>query len=152
MLKRHYGRIVDSEVPITGVLNSGKAEFLYEDCLNGTDVGYEEHLKECPNEEHDECYFNDEPTYLVGFRKNEKTGEFEPDENAEYSAIVMPIYTQVIRSKYVSRVELCSPCFPGQGDLDTPGEFLAYTLPPDVWGDGEHLEITEVQAVHEEQP
>jgi len=154
VVKTHYGIVVDSEKPITGVLNSNAPEFLYEECLSkGIDLHYEEHCWECDNEEHDECFYDDEPVYLIGF-KNLKLGVrkfdedgYEPDEEAEYSAIVSPTYTQVVRSKYVSRCALCSPCFPGQGDLDTPGEFLAYTLPPEVWGDAEHLPIIKIEEV-----
>jgi len=145
----HWGIIVNSEVPVTGVLLSNNADFLYEDALKGIDIDFKEHLKECKNEYHDNCWMNDEPTYLIGFKKDEK-GEYILDEKAEYSAIVGQQETQVLRSGYVSRVALCSPCFPGQGDLDTPGEFLAFTLPPEVWGERKHLEIVEWKEVEED--
>jgi len=142
MIKNHWGHTVDSEVPTTGVLNSTDAEFLYEDAIyhGGIDINFEEHCKECKNEYHDDCWMDDKPTYLIGFKKNEE-GDYVLDEKAEYSAIVGQQETQVLRSGYVSRVTLCSPCFPGQGDLDTPGEFLAFTLPPEVFGEKEHLWI-----------
>lgn len=140
----HRGIEVNSESPITGVISTNDPEWFYEDTMtDGIDIGFEEHCKECKNEEHDECYNSDEPTYTIGFRKNAE-GKYEPDPEAEYSAIVGAQYTQIVQSKYISRAALCSPCFPGQGDLDTPGEFMVYNLPPDVWGQREHLEIVEI--------
>lgn len=151
----HWGVEVNSESPITGVLNSSAPKRLYEDVeRKGIDTAFEEHLKTCTNEDHSECYFignyEDEATYLVGFRKitgELDKGKYEPDPEAKYSAIVGPQYTQVLQSKYLSRAALCSPCFPGQGDLDTPGEFMTYQLPPDLWGEREHLEIIKIEAV-----
>jgi len=146
-ITRHWGITVDSEVPTTGVLNSSDPYYLYEDATrSGIDINFEEHCKECKNEYHDDCWMDDEPTYLIGFKKDEK-GDYVLDEKAEYSAIVGQQETQVLRSRYVSRVTLCSPCFPGQGDLDTPGEFLAFTLPEEVWGEKEHLKIEEWKEV-----
>lgn len=145
MIKNHYGIIIDSEIPTTGVINSSRPEWLHEDIFNGINFDYELHCKECTNEEHDTCYYDDDSTYLIGYKLNEKTGLYDIDYSAEYSAIVSTQYTQVTNSKWVSRTTLCSPCFPGQGDLDTPGEFLAFTLPPEVWGESEHLEIIELK-------
>ena len=144
--KNHWGIHVNSEAPITGVLNSTAPEFLYEDAIyhGGIDINLEEHCKECKNEYHDDCWTDDEPTYIFGFKKDEK-GEYVIDEKAEYSAIVGQIYTQVLMSKWASRCALCSLCFPGQGDLNTPGEFLAYNLPPECWGEGKHLPVIELK-------
>lgn len=60
---------------------------------------------------------------------------FVPDDVWDYQAICGDVCTQVLKSKFVQRASLCSPCFPGQADLDTPGDFLTYTLPAVVWGD-----------------
>ena len=54
-------------------------------------------------------------------------------ETSEYSLIVGETYTQVVWSKQTKRCTLCSPCYPGQGDLDTPGDFLSYDLPPEAY-------------------
>ncbi len=44
---------------------------------------------------------------------------YVPDREGEYAAIVGEIYAQVVWSKRVVRVRsLCSPCFPGQADVD----------------------------------
>ncbi len=59
---------------------------------------------------------------------------FVPDEAWEYQAVVGEVYTQVLKSKFVQRASLCFPSYPGQADLGTPGDFLAYTLPGVVWG------------------
>lgn len=79
---------------------------------------------------------------------------YKPDLEAEYSAIVGQLYTQVVRSEWVLPCRWCSPCFPSQGDLDSPvsvndlndigfgqGPFsylqqapaLAYCLPPGLF-------------------
>ena len=39
---------------------------------------------------------------------------------------------QVVESKYHWSGNVCSPCYPCQVDLDTPGEYPAKALPPDV--------------------
>lgn len=142
MITNHYGYTVDSDIPITGVVLTHNPEFLHEDVVAGIDHDFEMHLLECNNEDHDMCYDNDDPTYLVGFQVdgNSTSNEtrYEPDDKEEYSAICTAMYTQVVRSKWVTRVALCSPCFPGQGDLDSEGDYLTYTLPPEVWGKTEH--------------
>ncbi len=146
MITSHWGITVNSEIPITGVLNINSAEWLNEDITNGIDLDFEEHIKECKNEYHDECYNNDTPsTVLIGYKKNDKTGLYDIDEDKEYSAIINEVYAQITHSQYVSRCDLCSPCYPGQGDLDNKGDYLAYTLPTDVFGDFEHLPIFKLE-------
>lgn len=142
----HYGKYVESDTPITGVLNTNMPEFLHEDTINGIDLDYEDYINETINNDPEgDNYEANDPTILIGFIKckpNEKDiVEYEPDTDAEYSAICSDQYTQIVRSKWVSRTTLCSPCFPGQGDLDTAGDFLTFTLPPGVFGSAEHLNI-----------
>jgi len=62
-----------------------------------------------------------------------------PDPDAECSAIVGEVYTQVVRSRWVLTGSLCSPCYPGQVDADSEGDFLAYSLPPDYFEDDNPL-------------
>ena len=173
MIGNHYGRTVDSETPIVGVISNNSAEWLHEACDNGIDLSYEDFIDELRKEhegyrnskfagEHaddfDECeecekskeyYESDEPTYLIGSWKL-VNGMYEPDTGGEYAAKVSYDAfncTQVLWSRYASRSELCSPCFPGQADLDTPGEYLAYQLPPDMFGDDDmHLDIIKLDA------
>jgi hypothetical protein len=126
----HHGIEVSSEVPITGVIDTTAPELLLEEIdLHGIDVDFEEHCKECKREFHDECYETGPSTsYLLGYKKDIK-GDFVPDLDAEFSAIVNgnENTTQVTNSKWVSRATLCSPCYPGQGDLGNSGDYLAYT-------------------------
>jgi len=139
---QHWGVYVNSEEPIIGVLLAKDPEFLLEiACDYGIDLAWEEHLKECQEEEHDFCEI-EETFLLIGFRQR-PDGKYEPDTKAVCSVVIEGIYAQVVRSRYTSRAELCSPCFPGKADLGTPGEYLAYTLPPDLWGDTAHLSIEE---------
>ncbi len=73
---------------------------------------------------------------LIGSWKINEKGEYEPDENGEYAALWRGEsgYIQVVWSKYHKQCHKCSPCFPLQGDLDTPGDdYTAYTLPPEFW-------------------
>ena len=53
------------------------------------------------------------------------------------------ITTQVVASEWVAKCRMCSPCFPGQGDLDSPGDFLTYSLPPKMYGEFK----TEIQII-----
>ena len=141
----HYGFGVYSDTPVTGVFSNNSLEYIFEDCdLSGVDPDYQDAWEEAlrtqqPGEELSEDWFNDgyqQSRALIGFRLN-LAGEWEPDPNAEYSAIVsfdgMNI-CQVVASKWRIRGALCSPCCPGQVDADTEGEFLAYSVPPNVVG------------------
>jgi hypothetical protein len=147
MKTNHYGIDVNSEVPIIGVIDTTAPEYLSEEIdLHGIDLDFEEHCKECTKEFHDDCYEAGSPTnYLLGYKKDIK-GDFVPDMDAEFSAIVNGNENtiQITRSKWVSKVMLCSPCYPGQGDLGNGGDYLAYTLPPGVWGNHDHIQINEL--------
>lgn len=147
MMTIHNGVKVFSESPITGVVDTAAPEWLLDEIdAHGIDIGFEEHCKECTKERHDDCYDSgDGTTHLLGYKKDAK-GDYVPDLDAEFSAIVNgnENITQITHSKWVSRVILCSPCYPGQGDLDNSGEYLAYTLPPGIWGNHDHLQISEL--------
>lgn len=97
-------------------------------------MDWEQHLKECPEEDHTYCYEDIEPTYLIGHKLHKKSGLFEIDKEAEYSAIVNidTNTTQVVHSRWGIYGALCSPCYPGQVDADSKGDFLAYSVPPDI--------------------
>lgn len=77
-------------------------------------------------------------THLYGDWKMNGNGKYEPDLEGECAFIYdnNSNYIQVVWSKYVMRCKPCSPCFSGQGDLDSPaGKYdwtQAYCLPPDV--------------------
>jgi len=150
----HWGVYVDSDEPTTGVLQNNEIEFLqdamfYED---GVNLSYEAHCQEyhtdptdpdlcfedADDDEH-ECYWNDDPqdTWIIGDWCKDSDGKYEPVKNGPrgYAAIVGEIYTQVVWSTHTTRCALCSPCYPGQGDIGSDGQFLAYTMPPEYMGD-----------------
>ena len=139
MVTNHYGKWVDSEIPTTGVFQSNKLEWLYEDALNhGIDLSWEQHLKSHDDvEDHEDCCLDESPDYLIGYIKDPKDGLYGPDPESEYSAIVRgdDNVVQVTASKWVVRCALCSPCYPGQGNGDSKGDYLAFAPPPDVVGD-----------------
>jgi hypothetical protein len=136
MITNHWGIYVDSETPITGVINNNSVEFLNDEIFssNSIDLDYEEFLSENPTEEEIEFYESDNSTYLIGDWLKDDNGKYYPDQTGEYAAITGEIYTQVVFSKVTKRVRLCSPCYPGQGDLDSDGDYLAYNLPLDLIG------------------
>ena len=132
-----------------GVINNRSASFLIEEINDsGIDIDFQEHLKECKSEYHDECYQNDSPTVIIGFVLNPQTGKYDPDPDAEYSAIVGEVYTQVMASKYKTQCNVCSPCYPGQNNLDDPGCFDTFSLPPDMY-DPEQDTVPEISPIVE---
>lgn len=78
-----------------------------------------------------------ESEYLIGNWIKAEDGKYDPDTTGEYAAIALcgSNVVQVVWSKYATRCALCSPCYPGQGDLDSIGEFLAYDLPIEIYGE-----------------
>lgn len=139
MIKMHYGVSIDTDKPTTGVLANNKVEWLGDELMDGIDLAWEEHLKECKEDEHDRCGPDQQGDILIGTWKKDEAGLYEPDQTGEYAAIVRETVTQVIWSRHTDRGALCSPCYPGQVDLDTPGQYLAYTLPPSIRGEEEPL-------------
>lgn len=78
-----------------------------------------------------ECFDHEK---LIGDWKKNEDGLYEPDETGEFAAIVTSSTfscVQVIWSKYTREVRaMCSPCFPGQADLESgAGNILCYDLP-----------------------
>lgn len=141
----HWGKWVDSEIPTTGVLsvNDVAWEWLdYNDeiCLdcnnameeinNNVDLDEDEKQSEL---ESIECDSNH--TKLMGDWVFENDKYWTEDKiNGEFSAIVNESTVQVVWSKYLVRGPLCSPCYPGQVDINADSKitdkgFLAYTLP-----------------------
>lgn len=132
----HYGRTVNSEVPIIGIASAFGGEFINEECDNGIDLNWEDHKATCHKRNHEKCDVSDSPSrFLIGGWRKVK-GLWEPKPKAEYSAMVdfESGYVIIYRSKYFERHALCSPCYAGCGDVDSEGEFLCYVLPPDVVG------------------
>jgi hypothetical protein len=93
---------------------------------------------------------NDYDTILIGYIKG-SDGLYDIDPNAEYSAVCNELWAHITASEYVCRCGAGSPCIPYQGDLESPGNELCFTLPADVWGDDkpEFMEIIETKEKYE---
>ena len=133
----HWGIWIDPNIPITGVLSNNSAcQFINDEMYNGIDLDYENHIEECHDGyiENCECEFYDGSTsWLIGDWIKDKDGLYDYNPNGEYAAIVSEIYTQVIFSIHFKKCSLCSPCYPGQADLDSNGDYLAYNLPSEAY-------------------
>ena len=139
IVENHYGVWVISNDPITGVESNNRIFWLGEELNNGIDLAYEEHILECEQCQKDEtCEIVENWEYsgdiLIGDWIKDSDGLWDYDPEGEYAAICGEIYTQVIYSKYTRKCALCSPCYPGQGDIGSIGEFLTYVLPPELVG------------------
>jgi hypothetical protein len=129
---------------VTGVIqaNNVSSEAVSDEFMgNGIDLTYEEYIEENGEDAAEDYESNGDSTYLCGFYKKEEgpdKGEYVPDPDASVSAIFRADSNviQVVRSKWIVRdARWCSPCYPGQADLDsTGGGVEAYTLPED-WFD-----------------
>ena len=121
----HYGVMVESEVPITGVIsNNVIGELVFDELISDSINLSFEAVSEADQEN-----WEDDPSdiLLIGFKKR-GDGKYEPDIEANISIIVNEFDSQIVKSHYVKRCGLCSPCFPGQGDLESKGDFLAFCI------------------------
>ena len=148
---------------VVGVICNHSAEWFLDELFNGIDLDYETHCAECLNEYHDSCWETvGNETLLIGFVKckpndsevwftqyNGSVGSFafKPDETAEYSAIVRETYAQIVHSQWMAQCHKCSPCYPGQGDLDTPGNLWAFCLPPSMFGDSDMFDVSRIKEI-----
>lgn len=152
----HWGKYVNTEKPVTGVISSNKInwEFVDNEICTTCEM-WEREIQEltyCPKcdtkltkGECLECLWTKEEEYeslecedhekLIGdWVLDTKTHLYDIDLNGEFAAIVTDSTfncVQVIWSKFTAtNKKLCSLCFPGQVDLDSDdGEFTGYTLP-----------------------
>lgn len=141
MITNHYGKWVDSDTPTTGVIYSNNVmwgrvndeicltcEEIWESIENDDSMDEDEKQSELDFVECDSSH-----TRIFGdWIYNTKTKQYTPDKNGEFAAIENESTVQIVWSKFIKHGALCSPCYPGQVDLDTPGEFLGYTLPDDL--------------------
>ena len=120
---------------VTGVHNGNDIRH-WDDFNDGIDLSYEEHIVECEGYLKEGCCECDleTGTTLMGDWLKGEDGLYDANPDGEYSAIYNPDLNtlQVIRSKFKIKCNWCSPCYPGQGDVDTPGDVEAYMLPPDI--------------------
>lgn len=126
--------------PIVGVISSHNVawEFVDDEICPTCEEAYEE-IEISGMDEADidafactiECF---DHTKLIGDWKKDADGLYEPDTEKEFAAIITSSSfncVQVVWSKYTREVRaMCSPCFPGQADLDSgAGNILCYDLP-----------------------
>ena len=131
----HWGVTVDSDNPVTGVINSNGIawEFIDDEiCLTCesavAEIDSDESIEDKESEyEFIECDSSHEK--IIGDWLKDESGKYYPDESKEFAAIVNESTIQVVWSKHTKRGSLCSPCYPGQVDLDSEGDYLGYTLP-----------------------
>lgn len=134
--------------PVTGVLNGNSVGYFWDEDF--IDLGYEQAFDQLQKEKAKELKISmeeaanllyetdiDGGTQLYGSWKQNNKGEYIPDTNGEYSAIYDPNdnYIQVVHSIWGIYCNVCSPCFPGQRDVDSKGNILAYCLPASLMAD-----------------
>ena len=157
--------------PITGVISANNVAWEYVDeeiCPTCEEWKAEiEEIRDCPNcnialenfegvlecidceyspqneLENLECF---DHSKLIGDWTKDKEGLYEPNKRGEFAAIVTSSSfncVQVVWSKYTTNVRaMCSPCFPGQADLDSgAGNIVAYTLPDELLANQEVIDI-----------
>lgn len=142
----HYGYWIGSDTPVTGVVSNNSiaweamdSEVICLDCSPDVDEGGEENwdLVKCDGS-HTKLYgdwtiSNNKPTEQVVVLFLKDGNYYSPNKAGDWAGIGTECVVQVVWSKYTQRAALTSPCYPGQCDLDTPGEFLGYTLPPSLF-------------------
>ena len=123
----------------TGVIDNNSVDFLNDNTINGNDIvnlSYEEWREEYPDADEDD-YEPDGEVLLIGWKK-EIDGNYEPDNSKNLVAIIdhRSHYTsQIIKSDYLMKGAMCSPCYPNQIDLDSEGDEIGYCFPPDWFED-----------------
>jgi len=135
----HYGVFVNKDNPTTGVYNGNQInwEFLDYDFICLDCASYIMEFKELNPDYTDseldkewESLYCDGHTHLYGSWQL-INGKYEPNESGDYSIIYNSNYNtlQVVWSKTIITGRLCSPCYPGQVDVGSQGDFKAYGLP-----------------------
>ena len=113
-----------ASLPSLNVDTDGEGERICMECNETFEVDEDELF---------DMYCEHEEKLLGDWKKNSE-GLWEPDTTKEFAAIVTSSTfncVQVVWSKYTREVRaMCSPCFPGQADLDSgAGNILCYDLP-----------------------
>lgn len=112
--------------PITGVLNANMAAWLWDEReIHLGPLGVESDVNIPPTSD---C--GDYPILYGGWVR--VNGKYNPSDTCSFAAVFNPDSNtvQVVRSCYAVHCRPCSPCFPGQGDVDSDGSLFAYCLPP----------------------
>lgn len=136
----HWGKWIDSSKPVTGVLSihSVSWEWIHDEtCLTCEEIqaGIESDDSLTEEQKERELEFmecDSSHDKIIGDWLKDEKGLYYPNLNGEFAAVVRESTIQVVFSKHTSHGSPCSPCYPGQIDLDSAGEFMAYTLPDDL--------------------
>jgi hypothetical protein len=132
---------------MTGVVSANSVPAIWDDAFYGDYVisDYDIAVKEGsidPNAEDYEYYEIEDCTYYIGFRWTSDGDEIVPAEGVEFSAVLQALggayNVHVVQSKHTTSVaSMCSPCCPGQADLDSGlgNNWDCYTLPPEYFED-----------------
>jgi len=121
--------------PTTGVISCHSLDCFILDAimLHGIDLLYEEYIKENGQDAADD-YYSDHGEYILGFKKN-KEGLWVENKDEPLSLIYYTDRTdiQVLHSRFIKiGCQQCSPCYPGQADLDSSdGTLVAYCVSPE---------------------
>jgi hypothetical protein len=124
---------------LTGVISLSEVpnQELLNECLNTSiDVDLEVELRENPYMSDDDLLFFEGSTFLIGYKFDKKTNLYEIDYDSDFSAIVTydNFYVmQVTYSQCTKMCNMCSPCFPDQGDLTSNGNLECYDLPKEYY-------------------
>ena len=125
----HWGKWIDSENPVTGVLSINEInlefiDFNDEICLTCDEMMKQEDEENPDNPDYDWIECDSSHTRLHGdWILDTNTGQYEPDKNGEFAAIENEGIFQVVFSQYIARGNPCSPCYPGQVEFSQDGEF-----------------------------
>ena len=114
-----------------GVIHTRDVPWLWaEDYI---DTAYREHRRSCPWEDHSGCRIGEGPRLYGGWVLTESG--CLPREGAVYSAIERPARAtlQVVKSEFTVRCAKASPCYPDQGDVDTPGGYRPFARRRNFW-------------------
>jgi len=135
-IRMHYGEIVVSENPVTGVFNANNCTNLWDEPEVDPDYGWYciacgmEFDSQLPSscsacghviEEMNYHDFSSDTTFYGAWLEVEQEvgrPKWEPDLNGEYAAIYdsNTNYVQVVHSQRIAYGRLASPCYPGQVD------------------------------------
>ena len=136
----HYGVFLALDEITTGVYNGNQInwdcmdyDFICLDCESAIQE-FKDMNPDYTDSELDQEYdslYCDGHTHLYGSWVLDDKDNYMPDESGDYSIIYNSNYNtlQVIWSETIITGGLCSPCYPGQVDVGSQGDFKAYGLP-----------------------
>ena len=117
-------------MPVTGVGSMNDLCFDALFMLEEHDCAWEEHLESCEDEDHDlceteptVCYYADAEFALVGEYIDSPGATFVLKVNWDRNTY------QCILSPVTGLRGACSPCYPGQADVDAEGTIECYLVP-----------------------